>query len=51
MTNTAVVKKKSTGFWVRRVLLYAVLVIIGVVMVIPFLWMLSTCLLYTSRCV
>ena len=44
MTNTAVVKKKSTGFWVRRVLLYAVLVIIGVVMVIPFLWMLSTSL-------
>ena len=44
MANTAVIKKKSAGFIARRILLYAVLVIIGVVMVIPFLWMLSTSL-------
>lgn len=37
-------KKKSTGFIVRRVLLYAVLIVLGVTMIVPFLWMISTSL-------
>ncbi len=37
-------KKKSAGFIVRRVLLYLLLIIIAVVMLVPFLWMVSTSL-------
>lgn len=37
-------KKKSAGFIVRRVLLYLLLIIIAVVMLAPFLWMVSTSL-------
>lgn len=37
-------KKKSAGFIVRRVLFYLLLIIIAVVMLVPFLWMVSTSL-------
>lgn len=37
-------KKNSAGFITRRVLLYIALIIIGIIMVTPFLWMLSTSL-------
>lgn len=37
-------KRKKTGSVVRRVLLYVLLIIIGIVMVVPFLWMISTSL-------
>ncbi len=37
-------KKKKTGEILRKVLVYLVLIIIGIIMVIPFLWMLSTSL-------
>lgn len=40
----AIKKKKSTGAIVRKVLLYVLLVIIGIIMVVPFLWMISTSL-------
>mgnify|MGYP000428229753 FL=1 len=40
----AIKKKKSTGAIVRKVLLYALLIIIGIIMVVPFLWMISTSL-------
>lgn len=45
-TQTAVVikKKKSTSFIVRRVLLYLLLAAIAVIMLFPFLWMVSTSL-------
>lgn len=45
MSSTAVVmKKKKSSAVLRRVLLYIVLVLIAVIMVVPFLWMLSTSL-------
>ena len=45
MSSTAVVmKKKKSSAVVRRVLLYIVLILIAVIMVVPFLWMLSTSL-------
>lgn len=45
MSSTAVVMKKKKGSAVlRRVLLYIVLILIAVIMVVPFLWMLSTSL-------
>lgn len=45
MEKTMVVhKKNSAGFITRRVLLYIALIIIGIIMVTPFLWMLSTSL-------
>ena len=37
----AIKKKKSTSAIVRKVLLYALLIIIGIIMVVPFLWMIS----------
>ena len=37
-------RKKKTGAIIRRVLLYILLIIIGIVMVVPFLWMISTSL-------
>ena len=40
----AIKKKKSTSAIVRKVLLYALLIIIGILMVVPFLWMISTSL-------
>jgi len=40
----AIKKKKSTGAIVRKVLLYVLLIIIGIIMVVPFLWMISTSL-------
>lgn len=40
----AIKMKKSTGAIVRKVLLYALLIIIGIIMVVPFLWMISTSL-------
>lgn len=40
----AIKKKKSTSAIVRKVLLYALLIIIGIIMVVPFLWMISTSL-------
>ena len=40
----AIKKKKSTSAIVRKVLLYALLIIIGSIMVVPFLWMISTSL-------
>lgn len=45
MSSTAVVmKKKKSSAVFRRVLLYIVLILIAVIMVVPFLWMLSTSL-------
>lgn len=45
MSSTAVVmKKKKSSAVLRRVLLYIVLIFIAVIMVVPFLWMLSTSL-------
>lgn len=45
MSSTAVVmKKKKSSVVLRRVLLYIVLILIAVIMVVPFLWMLSTSL-------
>lgn len=45
MSSTAVVmKKKKSSAVLRRVLLYIVLILIAVIMVMPFLWMLSTSL-------
>lgn len=45
MSSTAVVmKKKKSNAVLRRVLLYIVLILIAVIMVVPFLWMLSTSL-------
>ena len=45
MSITAVVmKKKKSSAVLRRVLLYIVLILIAVIMVVPFLWMLSTSL-------
>lgn len=45
MSSTAVVmKKKKSSTVLRRVLLYIVLILIAVIMVVPFLWMLSTSL-------
>lgn len=45
MSSTAVVmKKKKRSAVLRRVLLYIVLILIAVIMVVPFLWMLSTSL-------
>ncbi len=45
MSSTAVVmKKKKSRAVLRRVLLYIVLILIAVIMVVPFLWMLSTSL-------
>lgn len=45
MSSTAVVmKKKKNSAVLRRVLLYIVLILIAVIMVVPFLWMLSTSL-------
>lgn len=45
MNSTAVVmKKKKSSAVLRRVLLYIVLILIAVIMVVPFLWMLSTSL-------
>lgn len=45
MSSTAVVmKKKKSSAVLRRVLLYIVLILIAVIMVVPFLWMLSTSL-------
>lgn len=40
----AIKKKKSTSVIVRKVLLYVLLIIIGIIMVVPFLWMISTSL-------
>ena len=40
----AIKKKKSTSAIVRKVLLYVLLIIIGIIMVDPFLWMISTSL-------
>ena len=40
----AIKKKKSTSAIVRKVLLYTLLIIIGIIMVVPFLWMISTSL-------
>ena len=40
----AIKKKKSTSSIVRKVLLYVLLIIIGIIMVVPFLWMISTSL-------
>lgn len=40
----AIKKKKSTGAIIRKVLLYVLLIIIGIIMVVPFLWMISTSL-------
>lgn len=40
----AIKKKKSTSAIVRKVLLYVLLIIIGSIMVVPFLWMISTSL-------
>ena len=45
MSSTAVVmKKEKSSAVLRRVLLYIVLILIAVIMVVPFLWMLSTSL-------
>lgn len=45
MSSTAVVmKKKKSSAVLRRVLLYIMLILIAVIMVVPFLWMLSTSL-------
>lgn len=45
MSSTAVVvKKKKSSAVLRKILLYIVLILIGVIMVVPFLWMLSTSL-------
>lgn len=45
MSSTAVVmKKKKSSAVLRRVLLHIVLILIAVIMVVPFLWMLSTSL-------
>lgn len=45
MSSTAVVmKKKKSSAVLRRVLLYIALILIAVIMVVPFLWMLSTSL-------
>lgn len=45
MSSTAIVmKKKKSSAVLRRVLLYIVLILIAVIMVVPFLWMLSTSL-------
>lgn len=45
MSSTAVVmKKKKSSAVLRRILLYIVLILIAVIMVVPFLWMLSTSL-------
>lgn len=45
MSSTAVVmKKKKSSAVLRRGLLYIVLILIAVIMVVPFLWMLSTSL-------
>lgn len=45
MSSTAVVmKKKKSSAVLRRVLLYIVLILIAIIMVVPFLWMLSTSL-------
>ena len=45
MSSTAVVmKKKKSSAVLRRVLLYIVLILIAGIMVVPFLWMLSTSL-------
>lgn len=45
MSSTAVVmKEKKSSAVLRRVLLYIVLILIAVIMVVPFLWMLSTSL-------
>ena len=45
MSSIAVVmKKKKSSAVLRRVLLYIVLILIAVIMVVPFLWMLSTSL-------
>lgn len=43
MTN-GVVKKNKTGFIVKRVILYASLIVLSAIMIIPFIWMLSTSL-------
>ena len=40
----AIKKKKSTSAIVRKVLLYVLLIIIGIIMVVPFLWMISASL-------
>lgn len=40
----AIKKKKSTSAIVRKVLLYVLLIIIGIIMVVPFPWMISTSL-------
>lgn len=40
----AIKKKKNTSAIVRKVLLYVLLIIIGIIMVVPFLWMISTSL-------
>ena len=44
MSNQIVMKKKKSSAVLRRVLLYIVLILIAVIMVVPFLWMLSTSL-------
>ena len=43
-TDALIQKKKTPGFIVRRVLLYVVLIVIGLTMLVPFLWMISTSL-------
>lgn len=43
-TMEAPKRKKKTGSVIRRVLLYILLIIIGITMVVPFLWMISTSL-------
>lgn len=42
--NTVILKKNSPRFIIGRVLLYVVLIVIGVTMLVPFLWMISTSL-------
>lgn len=46
MTKSASVvrKKRTPGFYVRRTLLYLVFILIAVIMLVPFLWMISTSL-------
>lgn len=42
--TSVVVKKKKTSFIVKRVVLYTALILLSAVMVIPFIWMISTSL-------
>lgn len=43
MTNV-VVKKKKTSFIIKKVVLYVSLILLSAIMVIPFIWMISTSL-------